>query len=866
MANLLSRLLSRGGDKRLRRYKEQVQKINSLKDDIEVMNDAELASLAHKLRERAVNGEKLEGLLVEAFALVREASARTIGLRHYDVQLVGAMALNDGCIAEMKTGEGKTLVSTAAGFLNALSGANVHVVTVNDYLAKRDAEWMSRVYQYLGLSVGLLQNDMPDYLRKPAYGADVTYGTNSEFGFDYLRDHMVSSPAQRVQRGHNFAIIDEVDSILIDEARTPLIISGMNGAPAEVYSRFAEMVESLDRETDIVLDEAKRTVYATEKGLDAIEEMLGEEIYADLTGGLANHLKQALRAEFLFKRDSDYVVRDDEVQIVDGFTGRIMDGRRYSEGLHQALEAKERVRINPEMQTMATVTLQNYFRLYKKLSGMTGTALTEDSEFEQIYSLPVVPIPTNLPIIRKDLPDYIYRTKEAKFNAVADEVVKRHKKGQPVLVGTASVKDSEHLSELLKERKIPHEVLNAKEHSREAQIVAQAGRQSAVTVATNMAGRGTDILLGGNYDILRQNALQGFGVTDEEKAAEWQLHAAEAEAKSITRMEGHAARVLGGLFVIGTERHESRRIDNQLRGRSGRQGDPGESRFYLSLEDDLLRLFGQDRVGKVAEMMVQKGIPDDSPLEDELISKVITAAQKQVESMHFSTRKSVLEYDDVMDKQRKAIYNERDAIIDGKSVEESVPSYIRDAVQDELSLACPYEVPSDDWDFASLNAWVNSMTDDSVFSCDKVDYAEDPYVLEDAIVDYLLGVFEKKRAFVGEPEFAELCTRLMLRMIDAHWVAHLTEMDQVKEGIGLRAYGHRDPIVEYKEEAYTAFGELVKEIYEDFLRTLLHLPEISDNEVEPSEEDVFQFDKFVYSNVEESLQPEPSPQTGDPLS
>lgn len=850
----------------MRRYKEQVQKINSLKDDIEVMNDAELASLAHKLRERAVNGEKLEGLLVEAFALVREASARTIGLRHYDVQLVGAMALNDGCIAEMKTGEGKTLVSTAAGFLNALSGANVHVVTVNDYLAKRDAEWMSRVYQYLGLSVGLLQNDMPDYLRKPAYGADVTYGTNSEFGFDYLRDHMVSSPAQRVQRGHNFAIIDEVDSILIDEARTPLIISGMNGAPAEVYSRFAEMVESLDRETDIVLDEAKRTVYATEKGLDAIEEMLGEEIYADLTGGLANHLKQALRAEFLFKRDSDYVVRDDEVQIVDGFTGRIMDGRRYSEGLHQALEAKERVRINPEMQTMATVTLQNYFRLYKKLSGMTGTALTEDSEFEQIYSLPVVPIPTNLPIIRKDLPDYIYRTKEAKFNAVADEVVKRHKKGQPVLVGTASVKDSEHLSELLKERKIPHEVLNAKEHSREAQIVAQAGRQSAVTVATNMAGRGTDILLGGNYDILRQNALQGFGVTDEEKAAEWQLHAAEAEAKSITRMEGHAARVLGGLFVIGTERHESRRIDNQLRGRSGRQGDPGESRFYLSLEDDLLRLFGQDRVGKVAEMMVQKGIPDDSPLEDELISKVITAAQKQVESMHFSTRKSVLEYDDVMDKQRKAIYNERDAIIDGKSVEESVPSYIRDAVQDELSLACPYEVPSDDWDFASLNAWVNSMTDDSVFSCDKVDYAEDPYVLEDAIVDYLLGVFEKKRAFVGEPEFAELCTRLMLRMIDAHWVAHLTEMDQVKEGIGLRAYGHRDPIVEYKEEAYTAFGELVKEIYEDFLRTLLHLPEISDNEVEPSEEDVFQFDKFVYSNVEESLQPEPSPQTGDPLS
>lgn len=541
MANYLSRLLSVGGNRRLRRYKELVQKINSLGDTLEEKSDIELASLAQILRERAMNGEKIEGILIEAFALVREASRRTIGLRHYDVQLIGAMALNDGCIAEMKTGEGKTLVSTAAGFLNALNGSNVHVVTVNDYLAKRDAEWMSRVYEYLGMSVGLLQNEMPDYLRKPAYGADITYGTNSEFGFDYLRDHMVSSAKQKVQRGHAFAIVDEVDSILIDEARTPLIISGMSSAPAEVYGQFSEMVEKLDPDTDIALDEAKRTVYATEKGLDAIEDMLGDEIYGDLSGVLANHLKQALRAEFLFKRDRDYVVHDGEVQIVDGFTGRIMDGRRYSEGLHQALEAKEHVRVNPEMQTLATVTLQNYFRLYDKLSGMTGTALTEDSEFEQIYHLPVVPIPTNKPVIRKDLPDYIYRTKEAKFNAVADEVVKRQKKGQPVLVGTASVKDSEYLSRLLKERKVSHEVLNAKEHSREAQIVAQAGRQSAVTVATNMAGRGTDILLGGNYDILRQNALKGFGVSEEAQAEEWQLHAAEAEARSITRMEGHAA-------------------------------------------------------------------------------------------------------------------------------------------------------------------------------------------------------------------------------------------------------------------------------------------------------------------------------------
>lgn len=866
MANYLSRLLSVGGNRRLRRYKELVQSINSLSDALEVKSDIELTSLAQTLRERAMKGEGLESLLVEAFALVREASNRTIGLKHYDVQLIGAMALNDGCIAEMKTGEGKTLVSTAAGFLNALNGSNVHVVTVNDYLAKRDAEWMSRVYEYLGMSVGLLQNEMPDYLRKPAYGADITYGTNSEFGFDYLRDHMVSSAKQKVQRGHAFAIVDEVDSILIDEARTPLIISGMSSAPAEVYSQFSEMVEKLDPDTDIALDEAKRTVYATEKGLDAIEDMLGDEIYGDLSGVLANHLKQALRAEFLFKRDRDYVVHDGEVQIVDGFTGRIMDGRRYSEGLHQALEAKERVRVNREMQTLATVTLQNYFRLYDKLSGMTGTALTEDSEFEQIYHLPVVPIPTNKPVIRKDLPDYIYRTKEAKFNAVADEVVKRQKKGQPVLVGTASVKDSEYLSGLLKERKVSHEVLNAKEHSREAQIVAQAGRQSAVTVATNMAGRGTDILLGGNYDILRQNALKGFGVSEEAQAEEWQLHAAEAEARSITRMEGHAARVLGGLYVIGTERHESRRIDNQLRGRSGRQGDPGESRFYLSLEDDLLRLFGQDRIDKVSEMMVQKGIPDDSPLEDDLVSKVITTAQKQVESMHFSSRKNVLEYDDVMDKQRKAIYNERDEILDGKSVAESIPDYIRDAVREELSLTCPYELPSDDWDLASLNAWVNSMTGESVFSCKDVEYEDDPDALEDAIADYLLNVLERKRSFVGEPDFSELCTRLMLRMIDTHWIAHLTEMDQVKEGIGLRAYGHRDPLVEYKEEAYTAFGELVKEIYEDFLRSLLQLPEVDEDEIGVSEEEVFQSDKFVYSNVEEKLHSTHTPDMGDPLS
>ena len=824
MPNPISKLLSLGDGKRLRQYRQLVDKINALEDDLAALPESELRAVADRLRERAADGEPNERLLPESFALMREASKRTVGLRHYDVQLIGGMALNDGCVAEMKTGEGKTLVSTAAGFLNALSGKPVHVVTVNDYLAKRDAEWVGRIYGLLGMEVGLIQNGMESYERKPSYAASITYGTNSEFGFDYLRDNMVSSPRERVQRGHAFAVVDEADSVLIDEARTPLIISGLSGAPSEICNSFAEIAARLNPETDVVLDEKRRTVYETEAGLAKIEKLFGSEVYADLSGATANRLRQALKAQFLFKLDHDYVVDGGEVKIVDGFTGRIMEGRRYSDGLHQAIEAKEHVRIKPETHTIATVTLQNYFRLYKKLSGMTGTALTADSELSGIYHMPVVPIPTNKPVIREDKGDLIFRTAEAKFAAVADEVERRHAKGQPVLVGTASVKASERLSEKLTERGIGHQVLNAKEHEREAAIVAEAGRLGAVTVATNMAGRGTDILLGGNYEMLRQAALKKFGVKDEESAAEWQLHSADAEARYITDREGYAVRVLGGLCVIGTERHEARRIDDQLRGRAGRQGDPGESRFYLSLEDDLLRLFGRERIHKVSEMMVQKGIPDDSPLEDPLVSKVIIAAQQQVESMHFASRKNVLEYDDVMDLQRKAIYGERNAILDGKDVCKGMGEFVESLVDTLLEENCPAEIPSDDWGLGTVDAWVESMTGEEGYDACAVECDQDPDVLAEDIRRHLMETLGRKREAVGDPLFGELCTQIVLRMMDTHWVAHLTDMEGLKAGIGLRAYGHRDPLVEYKEEAYRAFSRLVDSIYEDSLRAILRLP------------------------------------------
>ncbi|MDR2721356.1 MAG: preprotein translocase subunit SecA, partial [Coriobacteriaceae bacterium] len=681
MPGFLSKVLTLGEGKQLKGYEEIVQQINGLEATMQKKDDAELVALTALLKERFAGGEKLSELLPEAFAAVRESSVRTLGMRHFDVQLIGGMALNDGQIAEMKTGEGKTLVSTLAGYLNALSGNSVHIVTVNDYLAKRDSEWMGRIYKFLGLEVGLIQNGMPQARKIPAYLADVTYGTNSEFGFDYLRDNMVTQARQRVQRGHHFAVVDEVDSILIDEARTPLIISGMGTQAADTYIKFARVMPNLRRGADFEMDEAKKTVNTTDVGLERVEGLLDlDDLYADPSGQLANHLQQALRAEFLFHRDVDYVVIDGEVKIVDEFTGRIMEGRRYSEGLHQALEAKERVIVREENQTLATITLQNYFRLYEKLSGMTGTAMTEDAEFRQIYKLPVMAIPPNRPVVRNDENDLIYRTVGGKFDAVADDVAERHQGGQPCLIGTVSIESSERLSRLLSKRGIKHEILNAKHHEREAHIIAQAGRVGAVTIATNMAGRGTDILLGGNPEILMEEFITAEGIELEE-ATDKQRSVALKKAQAITDDEHAQVIAAGGLAVIGTERHESRRIDNQLRGRSGRQGDPGLSQFYLSLEDDLMRLFGGSRMEGISRMMERNDIGDDVAIQTSMVSKAIESAQRQVETMHFASRKNVLEYDDVMNLQRSAIYTERNAILNGKDISDRVPEIIRESAE-----------------------------------------------------------------------------------------------------------------------------------------------------------------------------------------
>ena len=868
MAGFLSRLLTLGEGKQLKNYEALVQKVNALEGGMQAKSDAELAALTAAFRERADNGEDLKSLLPEAFAAVREASVRTLGLRHFDVQLIGGMALNDGQIAEMKTGEGKTLVSTLAGYLNALNGNNVHIVTVNDYLARRDSEGMGQIYRFLGMNVGLIQNGMHPDKKIPAYQAEVTYGTNSEFGFDYLRDNMVTRAEARVQRGHHFAIVDEVDSILIDEARTPLIISGAGTQAAETYNKFARVMPGLVPEVDFDMDEAKKTINATEGGLEKIEAMLGiDDIYADPSGQLPNHLQQALKAQFLFHRDVDYVVVNGEVKIVDEFTGRIMEGRRYSEGLHQALEAKERVLVREENQTLATITLQNYFRLYEKLSGMTGTAMTEDAEFREIYKLPVVAIPPNRPVARKDEDDLIYRTVEAKFNAVADDVAERNKAGQPCLIGTVSIESSEKLSRLLDKRGIKHETLNAKNHEREAHIIAQAGRVGAVTIATNMAGRGTDILLGGNPDVLADDVLRERGLdpdaepltedgepnpalpTDEQRAD------ALAEAKRVCAEEHDQVIAAGGLTVIGTERHESRRIDNQLRGRAGRQGDPGVTQFYLSLEDDLMRLFGGNRMDSIARMMEKTDMPEDMPIQAGMVSKAIEGAQRQVESMHFAARKNVLEYDDVMNLQRVAIYSERNAILDGKDMDERIPEIIGDAVEAVVAENCPAKVPSDDWDAKAVELWAANMTGRDDFSVAEVDHDDDPAVLSEALEAYLEDVFASKSEQLGEPVMKMLEGQVMLRMIDTRWMAHLQEMDYLKAGIGLRAFGQRDPLVEYKNEAYNAFQNLTAGMYEDYLRTLLRLQVAVKQEQPALAEDKSPLDgKVSYSSPEQALE------------
>ena len=853
MPNFLSKLLSIGADRELKEFEKIAARVNDLEPKFTAMSEDELRGCTAAFRERYAQGETLDDLLPEAFAAVREASRRTTGLRHFDVQIIGAIALHRGTIAEMKTGEGKTLVSTLAGYLNAIPGKGVHIVTVNDYLARRDSEWMGQIYRYLGMSVGLIQNGMRLNLKKPAYAADVTYGTNSEFGFDYLRDNMVTRANMRVQRGHHYAIVDEADSILIDEARTPLIISGAGTKSASTYKDFARAVRGLTPEVDYMMDEAKHTIATTDDGLKRVEAALGiEDIYADVSGQLVNHLQQALKAEYMFHRDQQYVVVDGEVKIVDEFTGRIMEGRRYSEGLHQAIEAKEGVHIREENQTLATITLQNYFLMYDKLSGMTGTAMTEDAEFREVYHIPVQVIPPNKPVIRKDHDDLVYRTLDCKFKAVADDVVERHAKGQPCLVGTVSIENSEKLSRILDKRGIKHNVLNAKYHEREAQIVAQAGREGAVTIATNMAGRGTDILLGGNAEELAEEAVLAldFGVeqatvrrvlaagdpaklTSEELAKqgieiepEVLLAIAEertralAEAKERCAAEREHVIAAGGLYVIGTERHESRRIDNQLRGRSGRQGDPGETQFYLSLEDDLMRLFGGDRMEKIAAMMQKYQMPDDMPIQAKMVTRAVESAQRKVEEVNFSMRKNVLDYDNVMNTQRQVIYEERNNILDGKDLMAHIDDVTLDVAKRVVSAYCPDNAPRDEWDVKGLNGWLEELTGrrEDLEVPEKAKQA-DVVELVDTFID---RCFSEKSERLGADIMQALAAQVMLRVIDTRWMSYLQEMDYLKTGIGLRGFGQRDPLVEYKSEAYAAFTELVATMYEDFLRMILH--------------------------------------------
>ena len=822
MANFLTKILTLGEGRQLREFESTVAEIGALEPALHALSDEQLRGKTEEFRARVADGARLDDLLPEAFAVVREAGTRALGMRHFDMQLVGGIVLHRGMISEMKTGEGKTLVATLPVYLNALAGTGVHVVTVNDYLAKRDSEWMGRIYRFLGLEVGLIQSQMDNAKRVEAYKADVTYGTNAEFGFDYLRDNMVTQPAHRVQRGHHYAIVDEVDSILIDEARTPLIISGAGTKSADAYKSFAKVVPRLKLEVDFELDEAKRTVAPTEDGIRKVEQWLGiEDLYGDPSGQLVNHLQQSLKAEYLFKRDVDYVVKDGEVLIVDEFTGRLMYGRRYSEGLHQAIEAKEKQHVREENQTLATITLQNFFRLYEKLAGMTGTAVTEDQEFREIYKLQVMVIPPNRPMVRDDRNDLIYRTVEAKFSAVANEVVERSGEGQPCLVGTISIENSERLSRMLAKRGMAHSVLNAKFHEQEAHIVAQAGRFGAVTIATNMAGRGTDIILGGNPEFLTEDILREQGVQPED-ATEEQQAAALDKAKAICAVEHERVVDAGGLAIIGTERHDSRRIDNQLRGRSGRQGDPGVSQFYLSLEDDLMRLFGGGRMDRISALMERTEIPDDLPIQAGMVSKAIESAQRQVEAQNFAARKYVLEYDDVMNKQRQVIYGERNRILDGKDIHARVEEMFGEVITGLVSMFCPEKAYAEEWDWEGLSGAIRDLTGHDLVTAEVRGAATNPFELADVLSGAALGIYDRKEAELGVEMVRELERHVMLRVIDTRWMNHLLEMDYLREGIGLRAMGQRDPLVEYKGEAYESFSSLVAEINHDFLRTVMH--------------------------------------------
>ena len=850
---IFEKVIGSYSDRELKRIIPLVDEIESLEPEIQALSDEELKAKTPEFKKRLADGGTLDDILPEAFAVVREASVRVLGIKHFRVQLIGGIILHQGRIAEMKTGEGKTLVATLPVYLNALAGKGVHIITVNDYLARRDSEWMGKIYSFLGLSVGLIVHGLDNAQRREAYNCDITYGTNNEFGFDYLRDNMVIYKNDRVQREQHYAIVDEVDSILIDEARTPLIISGAGDKSTDLYKRadsFASrlkakvVAESDDKqsdedvEADYIVDEKAHTAALTARGVTKAEQYFGLENLSDpdnLT--ISHHINQAVKAYGLMKRDREYVVKDGEVLNVDEFTGRLMYGSRFSDGLHQAYDAKENVKVERESKTLATITFQNYFRMYSKLAGMTGTALTEEQEFQTIYKLDVIEVPTNMPMIRIDSPDCVYKNEKGKFNAVIDEIAALHKKGQPVLIGTISIEKSELLSIMLKRRGVPHQVLNAKFHDKEAEIIAQAGKLGAVTIATNMAGRGTDIVLGGNAEFMAKQELrkQGYSeelisestsfndTSDEEvlniRAAFKQLNDEYKKRNSIEREKVLEA---GGLYIIGTERHESRRIDNQLRGRSGRQGDPGTSRFYISLEDDLMRLFGSDRLSAIVETL---GLEDDQPIEHKMLSNAIENAQRKVEGKNFDIRKHVLQYDDVMNKQREVIYGQRKQVLDGENLRDSFMKMIENNVNNLVSAYCSESDYPDMWDWEGIRTQSQELLipeSKLTLSSEKMEgYTRED--LKETLYNTLVEAYEAKEAEYGSEMMRDLERIVLLRVVDERWMDHIDAMDQLRHGVGMRAYGQRDPVVEYKYEGFEMFEEMIRSIHQDSVKMILRL-------------------------------------------
>ena len=856
--NFLKAMFGNYSKREIKRIQPLADKVIALESKYAAMSESELKNQTTLLKERLANGETTDDILPDAFAACREASWRVLGMKHFPVQVLGGIVLHQGRIAEMKTGEGKTLVATLPAYLNALTGNGVHIVTVNDYLARRDSEWMGKLYKYMGLKVGLIVHDLENSLRKEAYNADITYGTNNELGFDYLRDNMVVYKENKVQRGHAFAIVDEVDSILIDEARTPLIISGQGDKSTDLYEkadgfaktlklqRFTELDSKEDMEAyyaengiDYVVDEKQKTATLTQLGVRKAEEYFHLENLTDpenLT--IQHHINQAIKANGVMKLDVDYVVKDGEVLIVDEFTGRLMYGRRFNEGLHQAIEAKEGVKVQSESKTLATITFQNYFRLYGKLSGMTGTGQTESEEFQEIYKLDVVEIPTNKPVIRQDLPDSVFKTEKGKFNAVIDQIAAAHEKGQPVLVGTISIEKSELLSKMLKRRGIAHNVLNAKQHDKEAEIVAQAGKYGAVTIATNMAGRGTDIILGGNAEYLAKASMRkqgypeemieeatGYAETDNEEILEARKTFQELNEKYKDEIKDEADRVreAGGLMIIGTERHESRRIDNQLRGRSGRQGDPGVSRFFLSTEDDLMRLFGGDRMKAMMERM---NVDEDTPIENKMLSNIIESSQEKVEMRNFGIRKDVLQYDDVLNRQREIIYGQRDQVLNGEDLHETVLKMVSDSVDTSIHHYLP-EGPRENWNFQGLVEYYKNwiITDEKKYALDKEDLEDrEPDEIGEMIKEDALAIFKSNEELLPAETIREMERVYLLKAVDTHWMDHIDAMDQLKAGIRLRSYGQHDPVVEYRLEGFDMFDEMIENIREDTMKMMLIMP------------------------------------------